>query len=75
MPASLNTMSELTPKANENRNAIASIRSRFLRGDITLDQAKAEAYPIIQAMNATAKVIAKQHKMPYKPITFSSLMR
>lgn len=47
----------------------------MLRGELTHDQAKAEAMPTIDAMNETAKVLAKEYKMRYKPLTFSNLMR
>lgn len=65
----------MTEQANTNRNALASIRSRMLRGELTHDQAKAEANPIIQAMNVRAKELAKEHGAKFYPIKFINIMR
>ena len=61
--------------ANKNRDAIQSIRKRLLQGVIDYDQAQDEAKPIIEAMNVAGNKIAKEHGMPYKKLSFNSLMR
>ena len=57
------------------RQAIFDIRGRLLAGIISYDQAKLEAAPIIEAMNAKAKSIAKKHGQKTRAFNFSQLMR
>lgn len=59
----------------DERAALFDIRGRLLIGSISYDQAKSEAAPIIEAMNAKAKAIAKKHNKRFKGFSFSSIMR
>ena len=70
-----NNMEKLTEQANRNRDAITAIKGKLLRGEVTVEQARAEAQPIIDAMNVRVKAISKEHGMPYKPLKFTNLMR
>lgn len=65
----------MSEQAHRNRTTIESIRGRMLRGEITHTEAKAEAKPIIDAMNARAKELAKEYGVRFKPMTFEALMR
>lgn len=65
---------DLTEAAN-NREAIAHIKSLYLRGKISREVAEALASPIIARINKrTAEMCKKHKKRPYK-ITFIGLMR
>lgn len=66
---------ELTDKAQANRNAIESIRHRMNSGELTYEQAQAEAQPIIDAMNARMAEISKEHGFKPKKLSFKYLMR
>lgn len=62
--------------AAENQAKITAIRRRMLNGEITYDEAKAEAQPIIDAINERAKVIAKKYNQrPGKVVSFAAIMR
>jgi len=61
--------------AIDNQLKIQDIRRRLLNGEITYDQAKVEAEPIIADINATAKRLAKKYKLPGTKVGFASIMR
>lgn len=62
-------------KALENRDKIRDIRRRMLSGAITYAQAKAEAQPILDDIDAANAKLAKLHNArPYKA-SFSAMMR
>ncbi len=65
----------MSPQANENRNKIADIRQRLLQGEITYEQARTEAEPILTQMNAVGARIARESGMKFKPLTFAYLIR
>jgi histidinol dehydrogenase len=65
----------MTPEAHSNRNALEEIKARMLAGEITPDEAKAEAQPIIDAINARGAEIAKEYGRKFKKLTFAYLMR
>lgn len=58
-----------------NRAKLNDIRARYLRGDVTIDEAKLEAKPIIDDMNIKGKEIAKKHGKKFFPFTYGYLMR
>lgn len=62
-------------QAATNQEKIKDIRRRMLSGAITYEEAKAEATPIIDAINARAKVIAKKYGVSTGKLNFSQLMR
>jgi len=68
-------MDELTPQARRNRAQIGYIRCRLLTGLVSYEDAKNEARPIIDRINADGARIAREHGVKHKPITFTSLMR
>lgn len=62
--------------AINNQQKIADIRRRMLNHEITYDQAKTEAQPIIDDINAAAKQLAKKYKMRGAPkVSFAAIMR
>ncbi|HSW37418.1 MAG TPA: hypothetical protein VLG37_03565 [Candidatus Saccharimonadales bacterium] len=59
-----------------NREAIAQIKSLYIRGRITRKVAEALAEPIINRINKQQQEIAKKHgKRNYPKTTFIGLMR
>ena len=58
-----------------NREAIADIKRRYLRAEITREQAKLEAAPIIDRINKRGAEISKKWKKNFSPQTFIGLMR
>ena len=58
-----------------NREAIADIKGRYLRGEITREQAKLEAAPILACINKRGKEISKKWGKSYTPQNFIGLMR
>ena len=57
------------------REQLECIKFKFYTGQISYYQAKEEAQPVIDEMNAKGKEIAKKYNQRFKPFTFSSLMR
>ena len=57
------------------RTQVQFIRSQYLRGEITLEQAKALVQPYLDDMNASGKRIAKQFGKKFKPLTFGYIFR
>lgn len=51
------------------------IRRRMLRGEISYEEAKTEATPIIDEINAKAKELAKKHKVRASKVSFAAIMR
>lgn len=68
-------MSELQPEAKDNINALTTIRYHLVQGLTSYEQARAEAQPIIDRMNARGAEIARESGMKFKPLNFSYLMR
>lgn len=66
---------DLTEAAN-NREAIAHIKSLYLRGRISREVAEALAKPVIERINRRQQEIAKTYgKRNYPKTTFIGLMR
>lgn len=61
--------------AAENIATIQDIRRRMLNGELTYDEAKAEAAPTIAAINAKEIAIAKKYNRRAGKISFAALMR
>ena len=57
------------------RAQIESIRSEFLHGHITLDEAKTKVEPILKEMNDRGEKLAKEFGMKFKKFTFSYIFR
>ena len=57
------------------RTKIQMIKSEFMAGAITYDEAKLRVQPLLDEMNAKAKVISKKHGFRHKPLTFSYVFR
>ncbi len=68
-------MSNDLSQATSNRTRIADIKLRYLTGEITREEAKVEAEPIIQLINEQGAQIAKKWGKKYAPQTFIGLMR
>lgn len=68
-------MSGISDKAISNRIAIAEIKRRYYSNEITREEAKLLAEPILDRVNLRAKEIAKKHDKKHYKITFSSVMR
>lgn len=62
-------------EAARNREQIAIIRGKLISGQITYDQAKILAEPIISRINNKAKEVARKHKVKPKYVDFTNLMR
>lgn len=58
-----------------NQQAMKAIRQRMLSGQITYAQAKQEAEPLINAINAKSAEIAKKHNMKASKLNFAAIMR
>lgn len=62
-------------EALKNRQAIEEIKRAYTLGEITREEAKEKAQPIIDRINAKGKEIAKKYNKRYSPISFIGLMR
>jgi hypothetical protein len=59
-----------------NRQAIADIKRKYSTGEITRDEAKALAEPVLSRINAQQAIIARKHgKKNYPRLDFISVMR
>lgn len=65
----------MTSTAAENRDKLYGIRKQMLSGQITYDEAKEQAAPIIEAINTKAKEIAKRHGKRPQLVSFGAIMR
>lgn len=65
----------LSDKAVQNREAIAQIKTKMVLGQLTREQAKAQAKPIIDEMNERIIEIGKEYGVKPKLLSFISLMR
>lgn len=59
----------------EFRSNIQFIRSQYLKGIITLDEAKASVQPMLDIMNEKAEKIAKSYGKKHRPLTFGYVFR
>lgn len=57
------------------RSQILHIRSSYLRGDITLEQAREVVGPLLEEMNNKGAEIAKKFGKKYKKLTFGYVFR
>lgn len=65
----------MTTTAAENREKLYGIRKQMLSGQITYDEAKEQAAPVIKAINDKAKEIAKRHGKRPQLVSFGAIMR
>ena len=65
----------MTTTAADNREKLYGIRAKLVSGRITYDEAKAEAAPVIEAINLKAKEIAKKHGKRPQTVSFGAIMR
>lgn len=61
--------------ATSNRERIRDIRKRMLSGAITYAQAKTEARPILDEIDAKNIELAKKYKLKPTKASFSAMMR
>jgi polyhydroxyalkanoate synthesis regulator phasin len=61
--------------AISNQEQMKAIRQAMLRGDITYEQARVQAQPIINQINAKSKEIAKKYNMSASKVSFAAMMR
>lgn len=57
------------------RTKITYIKSQFLAGEITIEEAKARVGLLLVEMNKINKKIAKKHGKHYKELTFTYVFR
>ncbi len=62
-------------QAIDNQAKMQDIRRRMLNGAITYEQAKAEATPLIEAINAHSAQIAKKYNQKASKLSFAAIMR
>lgn len=65
----------IADEATSNRQIITNIKRRLDLGNISYDQAKAEAKPTIDAINRKAREIAKKYGVRPRLVSFEYLMR
>lgn len=65
----------MTNHAASNRIEIAKIRTAMDLGQITYEEAKIKAAPIINEINARSKEIAKKYGKSHRNFTFEEIMR
>ena len=64
-----------TESKTDYRAKLHEIRGRMLIGALTVEEAKEEAQPFIDEMNAKARIIAEEYGRRHKNFTFGYLMR
>ncbi len=57
------------------RSKILDIRSDYLRGKITLDEAKSLVLPLLNEMNIRGEKIAKEFGKKFNKLTFGYVFR
>jgi hypothetical protein len=62
-------------KAVANREALYGIRDRLFYGEISYEEAKKEAEPIINSINEKAVELAKKYGAKPQLVNFQSIMR
>lgn len=62
-------------QAMKNRERLGDIKARLSVGDISYDQAKAEAEPIIAEINKKAVELGKKYGVKPQLVSFAALMR
>lgn len=65
----------MTNEAQDNQEKIADIKRRMVAKEISYEEAKAEAQPVIDRINAKAAEIAKKYNKRAKKLSFSEIMR
>lgn len=62
-------------EAEKNLEAVADIKRRLGRGELTLDEAKAELKPIVDRINAKNREIARKYNARARLVSVSSILR
>lgn len=57
------------------RAEIQAVKTQYMLGAISHDEAKRRVEPILEEMNATMKRICAENKMKFKPLTFAYVFR
>lgn len=65
----------MTNEAIQNRERIEAIRAQLSHGLITYDDARQQAEPIIAAINAKAREIAKKYSQRPRLVSFNEIFR
>lgn len=68
-------MSIVMLASSNNQDKMRSIRRRMQNGELTYEQAKDEAQPILEQINATAKQLALKYNLPPRKVSFAELIR
>lgn len=58
-----------------NQTKLQQIKMSMTLGNITYDEAKIQAQPIIDEMNIRGAEIAKEHGRTFRKFTFTGIMR
>lgn len=61
--------------AIDNREKIATIRRKMVNGDISYEQAKLDAEPVIKSINEKSAEIAKKYGKKPSKVSFAAIMR
>lgn len=59
----------------EYREKIQKIKSLYLKGEISFDQAKAQVLPLLEEMNTKGASIAKKFGKKFTKLTFGYVFR
>lgn len=62
-------------EAEKNLEAVAEIKRRLGRGELTLDEAKAELKPIVDRINAKNRELARKYNARARLVSVSSILR
>lgn len=65
----------MTNEAQDNQEKIADIKRRMVAKELSYEDAKLEAQPVIDRINAKAAEIAKKYNKRAKKLSFSEIMR
>lgn len=65
----------MSEQAAKNIADIEAVRKQMLSGELTYDEAKEAAAPIINRINTRAKEIAKKHGKRPQLVSFAAIMR
>lgn len=59
----------------ELRERVEKIKGYLIRGEVSYENARFMAIPVIAEMDRRGRIIAKKHGKKYQNISFSKLMR
>ena len=65
----------MTDKAKANREAINKLKLALNLGQLTYAEAKEQAKPILDEINAKSRELAKKYGRSHRNLTFEEIMR